>query len=420
MAADPSVFRKQALDKFASPEQLNTLLQVRDAKAWLLLLACAWLVASALAWGIWGEVPNRVQASGILIHSAGLADVGALAAGQVTALTVDVGDEVRPGDVIARVAQPELVAEIESLRAQVEELKRTLWQKQLASAQDVQLRSVAVSSERAGLLSLIDAAQKEQRDLQTRLVAQQELLARGLVTQEAVLTTQREIRAAENAVKQRQAELQRTASNNFTVRRTNEAELQADGLRITELERRIVVSVDKLQQQGEIVSTQAGRVVELRATLGDVVAPGMPIVSLERVAEKGALEAILYLDSRIGKRVQAGMKVNLSPSTVRRERYGVILAEITRVEGFASTRRGMMRVLHNEALVDALLAETGSAPMALRARLVRDDKTPSGYRWSSGQGPRLLISSGTRLDASITTSTQRPISLVFRLFDSTD
>ena len=105
---------------------------------------------------------------------------------------------------------------------------------------------------------------------------------------------------------------------------------------------------------------------------------------------------------------------------MRRERYGVMLAQITRVEGFASTRRGMMRVLHNEALVDAFLAETGGAPMVLRARLERDDKTPSGYRWSSGNGPSLLLSSGTRLDASITTSTQRPISLVFRLFDSTD
>lgn len=420
MAADPSVFRKQALDKFASPEQLNTLLQVRDAKPWILLAACAWLIASALAWGVWGEVPNRVHASGILIHSAGLADVGALAAGQVTALAVDVGDEVGPGDVIARVAQPELVAEIESQRAQVQELKRTLWQKQLASAQDVQLRSAAVSSERVGLLSMIDAAQKEQRELEQRLTAQRDLLARGLVTQEAVQSTQREIRAAENAVKQRQAELQRNASDNFTVRRTNDAELQADALHITELERRIELSVAKLQQQGEIVSTQSGRVVELRATVGDVIAAGMPIVSLERVAEKGALEAILYVDSRVGKRVQPGMKVNVTPSTVRRERYGVMLAEITNVEGFASTRRGMMRVLHNEALVDTLIAETGSAPMALRARLQRDDKTPSGYRWSSGRGPSLLLSSGTRLDALITTSTQRPISLVFRLFDSTD
>ncbi|HTU61898.1 MAG TPA: hypothetical protein VMF89_25750, partial [Polyangiales bacterium] len=83
-------------------------------------------------------------------------------------------------------------------------------------------------------------------------------------------------------------------------------------------------------------------------------------------------------------------------------------------------RRGMMRVLHNEALVDTLIAETGSAPMALRARLQRDDQTPSGYRWSSGHGPSLMLSSGTQLDALITTSTERPISLVFRLFDSTD
>jgi len=161
-------------------------------------------------------------------------------------------------------------------------------------------------------------------------------------------------------------------------------------------------------------------VVELRVTVGDVLAAGMPIASLERDPDKGSLEALLYVDSRVGKKVQRGMQVNLSPSIVRRERFGVILGEITGVEGFASTRRGMMRVLHNEALVDAFLAEIGSAPIALRARLTADPGTPSGYRWSSGRGPDVLLSSGTRLTAAITTHTQRPLSLVFRLFDSVD
>lgn len=425
MAADhggpnASLFRKQVLDKLASPEQLNTLLSVTDAKAWLMLAACACLLGTALIWGVFGSVPNRVHASGILIHSAGLADVVALASGQVTSVAVDVGDQVRPGEVIARIAQPELVAEIESLRAQIAELKLNLAKSRELSSQDVQLRATVTSSERIGLNGLIDAALQEQRDLSQRLLTQQELLEKGLVTQDMVMITRRELRASENRVKQLRADLERTVSTTFSTKRANETTLQADQLRIQESERRLGVLLERLQLQAEIVSSDSGRVVEVRSTVGDVLAPGTPILSLERSAEKGGLEALIYVDSRIGKRVHAGMKVNLAPSIVKRERHGVMLGEITRVEGFASTRRGMMRVLHNESLVDAFMADTASAPIAIRAKLHEDPSTPSGYRWSSGRGPNLLLSSGTRLEAAITTSTQRPISLVFNLFDTTD
>lgn len=420
MEAKAPLFRKQVMDKIASPEQLNNVMQLSDANSWLLLWACACLLATGLVWGVWGTVPNRVHASGILINSAGLSDVVSVAAGQVTSLAVDVGDDVRPGEVIARIAQPELIAEVESQRAQLAEMKRNLEKSRELSTQDVQLKASATSSQRIGLRSQIDASLQEQRDLNQKLLTQQELLDKGLVTQDTVLITRRDLRSAENNVKSLQAQLERTVSDTFSIKRANETELQTDANRIQDLERRIELSVDKLQRQAEIVSTQVGRVVEVRASVGDVISPGMPIVSLERTAEKGGLAALLYVDSRVGKRVQPGMKVNLAPSVVRRERHGVMLGKVTLVEGFASTRRGMMRVLHNESLVDAFMADTASAPIALRVRLDVDPATPTGYRWSSGRGPNLVLSSGTRLDAAITTDTQRPISLMFRLFDSVD
>jgi HlyD family secretion protein len=420
MAADGPLFRKQVLDKLASPEQLNALLAVSDPKAWLMLAACACLVGTALAWGALGSVPNRVQASGILIHSAGLADVVALASGQVTSLAVDAGDQVRQGEVVARIAQPDLIAEIEGLRAQLAELKLNLEKSRELSTEDVQLRATVASSERVGLHGSIDAAFQEQRDLHQRLLTQQELLEKGLVTQDMVFATRRELRSAENRVKQLQAELERTVSTSFSAKRADETSLRADQLRIQDSELRLHALLERLQHSAEITSTYDGRVVEVRVTVGDVLAPGTPIVSLERSAGKGGLEALLYVDSRLGKRVRPGMQVNLAPSTVRRERHGVMTAEITRVESYASTRRGMMRALHNESLVDAFMADTASAPIAIRAQLQLDESTPSGYRWSSGRGPNLVLSSGTRLEAAITTSTQRPLSLVFSWFDTTD
>ena len=77
-----------------------------------------------------------------------------------------------------------------------------------------------------------------------------------------------------------------------------------------------------------------------------------------------------------------------------------------------------MRVLRNEELVDTLLAETAGAPIAHPRRLTRDPGSPSGYRWTSGSGPDVQLTSGTRLMACVVTRTQRPLALVFPVLDS--
>jgi len=149
-----------------------------------------------------------------------------------------------------------------------------------------------------------------------------------------------------------------------------------------------------------------------------LVAPGVPILSLERTSDKGGLLALLYVDSREGKRLKPGMQVQLSPTIVRRERHGVLLATVQAVEDFPSTRRGMMRVLRNEQLVETFLVATAGAPIAVRAKLELDPSTKTGYRWSSGKGPDIDLTSGTRCDAHITTRSQRPIGLLFPTFET--
>jgi HlyD family secretion protein len=78
----------------------------------------------------------------------------------------------------------------------------------------------------------------------------------------------------------------------------------------------------------------------------------------------------------------------------------------------------MMRVLHNEQLVETFLTETAGAPVAVRAALRVDKATPTGYRWSSGKGPEIELTSGTRCDAEVTTRSQRPIALLLPILDT--
>jgi HlyD family secretion protein len=407
------VFRQAVLDRLASPEQLHTLMQVTDAKGWLALLGTWILVATALVWGIFGHVPTKIEASGILMHAGGLADVVSIGAGQIISLDVDVGDHVQKGQLIATVAQPELTEQLRGLQSKLVEAKANYDQQKASGSRDVSLRAGASSKERQNLEDAILANSKKVHELEEKLVTQAGLLQKGLVTNEAVQATRDSLRSTQVTIEGMRANQQRLDVDSFSAARMNEVMLTSQTMQVQETERQISMLKEKLEQSTRVVSSFEGRVVEVRTMVGDMISPGLPIVSLERAGEKGTLEALLYVDSRQGKIVRPQMEVELAPTIVRKERYGVLIGRVRSVESFPSTRQGMMRVLHNEQLVDAFLADTAGTPIAVRAEIFTAKNTPSGYKWSSGNGPDVVLTSGTRCDAHVTTRTQRPVALVF-------
>lgn len=318
------LFRKAALDRLSSPEQLHTLMRVTNAKGWLALVGCAVIIVTAIVWGTLGTVQTKVAANGILLGGGGITELVAEGEGELTSVDVATGDEVKKGQVVARVAQPALLAQIASSERRVEELDQEA--------------------------------------------------AAGTLT--ASLSGRR------------------------------------DRLK-TDLER-----LRKLAEEGaRVVSNVDGRVVELRASAGERVSPGKPIVALERTGEGAELEALLYFDAHVGKSLKPGMVVELVPSVVRKERYGVLLGKVRSVEHYPSTRAGMMGALHNDQLVESFLQSAGGAPIAVRAEILHDKNTPSGYRWSSGAGPSVTLTSGTQCVGAVVTRSHRPIALVFPALD---
>ncbi|HEX4339190.1 MAG TPA: NHLP bacteriocin system secretion protein [Polyangiaceae bacterium] len=411
------VFRQAVLDRLASPEQLHTLMQVTDAKGWLALLGLGALVATAVVWGVMGRVPTKLDASGILMHSGGLADVVSIGAGQVLALEVDVGDYVKKGQEIALLAQPELKQEIDAAESRLAQLKSNYERVKAQGSQDVSLRSQAANKERQNQEAAIAASEARSQELEEKLVTQARLYEKGLVTNEALTSTRDMLRSTQVAVQGMRASMQQIDVEAFSAQRVNEAMLTSETMQIQDAERQIQILKERLEKDSHVTSTHEGRVLEVRSMAGDLVVPGTPVVSLERAGEQGTLEALLYVDSRQGKLVRPGMEVQVAPSIVRKERYGVMIGKVKSVENFPSTRQGMMRVLHNEQLVDTFLSDTAGTPIAVRAELTVG-KTPSGYKWSSGHGPELTLTSGTRCAAYVTTRSQRPIALVFPALDN--
>nr|UXE46077.1 hypothetical protein Hi04_10k_c5591_00017 [uncultured bacterium] len=411
------IFRQAVLDRLASPEQLHVLMQVTDAKGWLGLLGLSLLLVTGVVWGIIGHVPTKLEASGMLMHAGGLADVVSVGTGQITSLEVEVGDYVQKGQEVATLAQPDLLEQLNGLEARLGELKGNLERAKAAGSRDVSLRQAASGKERQNLEATIAANELRAKELEDKVVTQAGLYEKGLVTKDALQATRDALRSTQISSQSLRANLQQLAVDSFSAERSNDAMLTGETMQVQETERQIKLLKEKLEQNSRVMSTHAGKVVEVRSMVGDMVGPGNPIVSVERVGERGGLEVLLYVDSREGKMVRPGMEVQIAPTIVRKERYGVMVGRVKSVETFPSTRQGMMRVLHNEQLVDSFLADTAGTPIAVRAELTVATNTPSGYKWSSGKGPDVVLTSGTRCVGYVTTRTQRPIALVFPALD---
>ena len=159
----------------------------------------------------------------------------------------------------------------------------------------------------------------------------------------------------------------------------------------------------------DIVSPYTGRVLELKAVEGELVERDTPLMSLEST-EADFLEAVVYIPAAEGGEIHSGMDVMLAPATVKQEAYGFLLGQVTAVSSFPASRRGMLRVLGSDELVDALAAQ--GAVIEVRVLLRRDPGTASGYAWSSGRGPSLQLHSGTFCTAWVELRVQRPLSLL--------
>lgn len=403
-----TIFRKVSLERLSSPEQLDQLVQVTNPRGWLALVALGAMLLTALGWGIWGSIPAEATGEGILIRQGGVSDLVVAANGQVEDVLVKVGDVIAKGQTVARIRQDVIVRQIRDTEARLADLRIEYGETLRTSERQKQLRVRDLAQQRINLLQGIEALEKDIELLRERMEAERRLLDDGLITKQAFVATQQTLNAKSAELASQRLQLDGLDLKRLEGDQQLDQQLTTRQAAIRDLELTIRELNAKLSENVSVVSSYAGRVLEILADQGDVVSPGSPILSVEVISQD--LVAVLFVPASAGKKVEPGMPVRVTPSTVKREEYGSILGRVTWVAEFPSTSRGMNRLLGNEALVNKLMAE--GPPIQVDVALERDPATPTGFRWSSSQGPSVKISSGTLAQGDVIVREDRPIRLV--------
>ncbi len=414
--AKQGIFRKVALDRLSSPEQLDELMVVTRPQGWLALASLAAVVSAGLAWGIFGSVPTRVHGQGILILPDSVFEIYAEGGGRILEMEIAEGDLLHPGQAIARIAQRNLDERIRHAEAELDELERQHRQTTEFGDRRLAMRTDLRRQQRVATEAAMGFAEERIASLQNKLRAEQELVAQGLSTELSLFNTRQELFAARDDLEATRNRLEQLDVEALADRTRKEEEAVASQLEVSRAERRLELLRDELEAAAAVTSPFAGRVLEIKHDLGSLVVKGEPILSLE-VLESGerSLQAVFYVPPD-GKKIRPGMEAQIIPTTVKVEESGFLLAEVAYVSEFPATRQGMMRVLGNEQLVDTLSGQ--GAPFAVYADLVADPENASGYRWSSPRTEVELLS-GTLLTSRTVVKRQRPLSLVIPFFKKT-
>ena len=400
------VFRKSALARLASPEQLDQLMEVTDSKGWWTLTALTALIVAAVLWSWVGRIPTTVQGTGILLREGGVFDVQTTAGGQVMELSVTEGQAVRAGQVIGRVAQPELGRQIREAQQVISDLEDRKRQTSGYSAAELSSRLSTLEQRRLSLESDTASTRSQIAWLTTRLAQQQEAQLIGLVTGEQVEQVRGQLDASRGRFANDLTSLRQVQVDILGAQQTSATNVRTVDDRLSDARRQLQIQQGRLEQAEKIITAQAGRVLEVKTDVGSIIAPATPIVSIELASRP--LRAMLVVPSA-GRSAKAGMTVRIIPSTENWQESGFILGKVETISETPVTMQRLQRLLHNDALSQDLLSR--GATYLVEVSLERAN-TPSGFKWTTARGSTHPVTTGMLASGRITVDEQRPLSLV--------
>ncbi|HEY9767399.1 MAG TPA: NHLP bacteriocin system secretion protein [Coleofasciculaceae cyanobacterium] len=474
-AQESKLFRQKSLERLASPEKLDQLMQVVNPKSWLPLVTLGSIVAAAVGWSVYGKIPVTVEGRGVLIYPSKVVPVQAKSAGQLLELKIEPGDRVKKGEVIATVAQIDLRKQLELAQAKLVQLQGQDRDVDLLQAQRSDRDIESISEQRQalaqkweilaeltptlrdkGLVSIKRDRTSLERRLQIlrelmptykkRLVVRKNLFKQGAISDDVLLQARQEyfdniaqINEADSQLKQldfKEADALKEYLSNLNEIKNIKAQLQELQSKkaniaqqdwetstnrtkeIQEAEREINQLSEQIKDNSQIVSQHAGKILEITTNLGQVVQAGTRIANIDIDNPTDKMVGITYFPVEDGKKIQPDMTIQITPQTIKRERFGGIVSNVNKISSFPITKEAAVSVVGNPEVVEGLVSKDQPGLMQVSASLQTDADTFSGYKWSSSAGPNLKISPGTTTSARVKIDERSPISYVIPLLRS--
>ncbi|RYE76314.1 MAG: hypothetical protein EOP19_24655, partial [Hyphomicrobiales bacterium] len=300
-----SLYRKEALDRLSSPEQLDEMIAISSSGAWAGLIGVLLLAATFLAWAILGSIPTRIEGQGMLFSGGGqVVDAVSLASGTLSTAGYSVGQHVPRGAVLAEIDQPEVVLELAAARQRVAALSDALTKLEDEQARLGSARATNADARRAAYLDQVAAAEQRQEAYATRLEAQERLVASGNAANASVQQVREQLASANQDLASARAGLLTIDADLLAAQATAQRDLLGYQQQLASAQAEVDQLALQADQFGKVVSPVDGILVEWKAPFGTYAGAGRPVASV--ASGEGQLQFMLYVPPGEGKRITAG------------------------------------------------------------------------------------------------------------------
>jgi HlyD family secretion protein len=380
--SDNALFRKAALDKLASPERLDVLMQVTPPQGQIATWTIAGLLVAGLAWAIFGTSPERVAGQGLLLGEGGIQQIKATGDGTIRELNLVENQVVEADEVLGAIAAIGNQENVDAARSRFEQAQRDL--------------DMTRSSEEAGMSDLrAERRRAEMRlqDAERRHARRLEQFKDGDISKRQLDETGREVEAVRSELTQIDGQIRaRQSVIQQAVGRVEEARIEMQRIANT------------AKDTAQIRSTVRGRVVTVLLRAGDTARNGDVIAEVETStgAKDPSLEIVAFVPVFTGRSISPGDPVQVTVAGIKREEHGFMKGVVRTVSEIPVTPDRVTEVMKEQS--------TKQASYEVHITAEADPATVSGYAWSNGEGPPQRVTSGTFATVDVQVGERAPIS----------
>lgn len=356
-----NLFRQSAVEKISSADALDRNIQVVSMHGWLALLSAVVLIIITIVWSFTGNISTFIDSDGIVMYGSGIENIIATEEGKITDLNIETGDFLYKNTTVVRISKTDISEEINKYEQYCGEIK---------NFRENNFEDLTVLS--------YDIYKLFENDVL-------------------------EYRITEDA---RQKNILKNKINSMCDVLTEDYNSKREELQ------------DELINKSSVTIQSDGKVLEVYKEVGDYIHAGDVIASLiiqriDSADQNNSMnnEVIVYVPVSDGKKITKGTEVQVSPSTVDREKYGCICGSVKSVSEYAVSEDSMMNVLNNQQLVESISSD--EALVEVHIELLKDGSTVSGYKWTTKNGAPVTIAPGTVCSARIEIGSSKPAEIVF-------
>lgn len=404
-----SPYRPDSLDSLVSTNDLDQASSLIRFRSFLFFAVFTLLISIGVLCCIFIEIPIKVSGPSVVWSDEGVLQVAAKFPGSVKKFNIRVGDRVEKGQKIAELDQSRIR---ENLRATIK--KRDFLQKFIKDISEVRFNDRKKSAELdQENLRLTDGAIKDYESRISESKNREKILLNLIQSRQIQYEQYRsEIDRIEQARDKIYADEKMKISDlkdQLDKKSTEDRERLQKQLELNQLQSEVYLLQNQLQNEGNLTSPVGGRVLEIKASVGDYLSPGSPLILVEPDASESQLTVVVFISSEQVKPVKLGDRTELELSAFPPTKFGRLEAKVKSISPMPMSSSGLMKELRNDHLVSRITE--GGSPFMVKAEISKDLNT-GRFKWSSSSKTNRKIQQGMVGQGSIITRKEKLIWLL--------